>query len=72
MWQWIAVAIVVVLAAIALVRSLRRDPCAGCSLKQQCKRNLRSVRIRDTAETVVTTGAVLNAASVWLRCGKLR
>jgi len=30
MWQWIAVAIVVVLAAIALVRSLRRDPCAGC------------------------------------------
>ena len=38
MWQWIAVAIVVVLAAIALVRSLRRDPCAGCSLKQQCKK----------------------------------
>lgn len=30
------VAVIVVAASVGLVLALRRDPCAGCSLKEHC------------------------------------
>lgn len=46
MWQWIVVAIIVVLAVICFLRSLRRDPCSRCTLKERCTKSrvLRSKR----------------------------
>lgn len=39
MWQWIAVGIIVTLAIVCFIRSLRRDPCSGCSLKERCTKS---------------------------------
>lgn len=43
-WQWIVVAMAVLVAAVGLWRMLRKDPCSGCSLADACEKKKRHRR----------------------------
>lgn len=43
-WQWIAAGVIVALAVAGLVRSLRRDPCSGCTLAGHCSKKTRNTK----------------------------